>query len=84
MSTDLREQFAQARVCNQAMLGLEPRFLGSSVPGLKVGVIKLGVCSRSPMRLGRKEEGQWGFARLSQVGCDTRGPGALAQGGMRP
>lgn len=36
------------------------------------------------MRLGKKEEGQWGLASLSQVGSDTGGPGALAQRGMRP
>lgn len=83
---ELREQLAQVRVCSLAMAGcaLEPRFLGFRVCGVKVGVIRLCVCSRSPVRLGRKEEGQWGLAELSQVGRDTGGPGALAQGEMRP
>lgn len=83
---EFREQLTQVRVCSPAMAGcaLEPRFLGFRVCGVKVGVICLCVCSRGSMRLGRKEEGQWGLAGLSQVGQDTGGPGALAQGLMRP
>lgn len=60
---------------------LEPRFSGSRVCGMKLRVSGLCVCSRSPMRLARKVEGQWGLAGLSQVGRYSGCPGALAQGG---
>lgn len=82
---ELREQLARVRVCSLSVAGcaLEPRFLGPRVCDIKLGVTELFVWSRSPMKQARKVEGQCGFARLSQVGHDAGGPGALAQGGDR-